>query len=43
MLRRLLEKWIALGKKKKFIVQRGGFLLLLLTAALLALPSLIHL
>ena len=40
--RRLIENGIVLGKKKALIVQRGGFLLTLLTAALSALPSIIH-
>jgi len=38
-LRRLVDKGIALGRKKKLIVQRDGFLLPLITAVLSALPS----
>jgi len=41
--RRLVDKGIAIRKKKKLIVQRGGFLLPLLTAALSALLILIQL
>ena len=39
VLRHLVDKRIALGKKRKLIVQRGDFLLPLLTAALSALST----
>ena len=42
VLRHLVDKRIALGKKRELIVQRGGFLLPLLTAVLSALPSIIR-
>jgi hypothetical protein len=42
-LRRMVDREVALKKKKKLIVQRGGFLIPLLTAALSALPSLLGL
>jgi len=41
VLRHLVNKDIALGKKMKLILQTGGFLLPLMTATLSALPSLI--
>lgn len=43
LLRRLVDKGVALAKKRKVIVQREGFLLPLLMAALSALPSIIQL